>query len=132
MDRRSFLGGLAAILACKVAPAAVGSGVLMPVKEITLATYDDIRLYGGTRGGGMSDLRAYGGARRGYKVMVDPAGQAGSMGFIMGFIETWTRINDTQFRRTMRWTNREATIFSDEIIDKPPIGLFKDVPIYRG
>lgn len=34
MQRRSFVGGLASILAAGFAPAAVGSGILMPVKKI--------------------------------------------------------------------------------------------------
>ena len=34
MSRRSFLQGMAAILAAGVAPAAVGSGILMPVRKI--------------------------------------------------------------------------------------------------
>lgn len=34
MDRRAFLRGLGGILACGVAPAVVGSGVLMPVRRL--------------------------------------------------------------------------------------------------
>lgn len=34
MQRRSFLGGLGGILAAGFAPAAVGSGILMPIKKI--------------------------------------------------------------------------------------------------
>lgn len=32
--RRAFLGGMAAILASRMAPASAGSGILMPVREI--------------------------------------------------------------------------------------------------
>lgn len=34
MNRRGFLGGLAGILAAGVAPAAVGSSIIMPVRSI--------------------------------------------------------------------------------------------------
>lgn len=36
MDRRQVLQGLAGILACGVAPAYAGSGVLMPIKQLIL------------------------------------------------------------------------------------------------
>jgi hypothetical protein len=38
MNRRGFLGGLASILAAGVAPAAVGSGILMPVRQLIAPT----------------------------------------------------------------------------------------------
>jgi hypothetical protein len=36
LKRRAFLGGLAGILAGGVAPAAIGSGILMPVRRLVL------------------------------------------------------------------------------------------------
>lgn len=36
MNRRGFLGGLAGIFAAGFAPAAIGSGVLMPVRKVAL------------------------------------------------------------------------------------------------
>lgn len=56
MDRRSFLGGLAGILACGFAPPAVDSRVLMPVKVLELPERDIVRFYGGARGGGKNAI----------------------------------------------------------------------------
>jgi hypothetical protein len=39
--RRGFLGGLAGVLAAGFAPAAIGSGLLMPVRKIALVTIGD-------------------------------------------------------------------------------------------
>jgi hypothetical protein len=40
--RRGFLGGLAGVLAAGFAPAAIGSGVLMPVRKIVAPSYTDV------------------------------------------------------------------------------------------
>lgn len=40
MQRRSLLAGLAGCLAAGFAPAAVGSGILMPVRKIVMPTLD--------------------------------------------------------------------------------------------
>lgn len=44
MKRRAFLTGMAAILAAKTAPAAIGSSILMPVRPIeTIDEWADMR-----------------------------------------------------------------------------------------
>lgn len=45
--RRGFLRGLAGILAAGVAPAFIGSKILMPVKQIAIPTTKEIWRYGG-------------------------------------------------------------------------------------
>lgn len=82
--RRSFLGGMAGILASGFAPAAVGSGILMPVKKIALASFDDLRLYGGARGGGKQNVRLLELIQNSYHGGVDMAnGPSRSAFFIM-------------------------------------------------
>jgi hypothetical protein len=49
LSRRGFLGGLAGILAAGVAPAAVGSGILMPVRQV-IAPRPDVLTYDYGRG----------------------------------------------------------------------------------
>jgi hypothetical protein len=50
MNRRGFLGGLSAILASGFAPAAIGSGVLMPVRPLVWAPRSVVEIIGVDRG----------------------------------------------------------------------------------
>lgn len=42
MNRRDFLRGMAGILAFGVAPAVVGSNILMPIRQIVLPTDEEV------------------------------------------------------------------------------------------
>lgn len=49
MNRRGFLTGMAGILAAGVAPAAVGSNILMPIRQIIKPPEFEIAIYEGFR-----------------------------------------------------------------------------------